>query len=153
MKIKTTTAFLLFICISINISLAQKKLSKFNFMIGKWKRENKEQYEVWEAGDNSEIKGYGYKMIDNKQKITETLVIKKVNDQIILEPTVPDQNEGKAVQFTLNTDVKTVFSFENPDHDFPKRIQYQKINKNAIRVIVAGAPGQGFSYVQYKVKE
>jgi len=80
------------------------------------------------------------------------LSIKKIGNRIIYEATVPNQNDGETIQFTLNTEIKLYFSFENDKHDFPKKIQYKKISDNEIEVAVLGDNGKGFSYTQFKQK-
>ncbi len=119
-------------------------------MVGTWKMEGKEQYEVWETNKNKELIGYSYKIENNQKTITETLSIKIIDNQFIYEATVPDQNEGKTIQFTLNNKIQTYLSFENIEHDFPKKIQYKRINDNEIEITVLGDKGQGFSYTQIK---
>jgi hypothetical protein len=119
-------------------------------MVGTWKMDGKEQYEVWETTKNKELRGYSYKINDNQKTITETLSIKKIENNIIYEATVPDQNEGRTIQFTLNNEILEYLSFENINHDFPKKIQYKRINDDEIEVTVLGDEGKGFSYTQLK---
>ena len=145
---RTVSIWLFFVL----IACSENKTSRVDFMIGTWKTEGKQQYEVWEIAKNKELIGYSYKINNNQKTITETLTIKKIADQVIYEATVPDQNEGKTIRFTLNTKIKTYVSFENLEHDFPKKIQYESINDHEIKVRVLGANGEGFSYTQFRQK-
>ena len=139
------------ICIlCLLLACSENKLSRVDFIIGTWKMEGKEQYENWELSNNKELIGYSYKFKDSQKIITETLSIKILENKIIFEATVPDQNEGKTIPFTLNNEIKDYLSFENIDHDFPKKIQYKRINENEIEVTVLGDEGEGFSYKQLK---
>ncbi len=61
-------------------------------------------------------------------------------------PTVFNQNDGKGIPFTLKSLEKNLFSFENPQHDFPKKIQYKILNSNELYVSVLGEKDKGFSY-------
>ncbi len=131
---------------------SENKLSRADFMVGTWKMEGKEQYEVWESGINNELTGYSYKYSDSQKIITESLSIKILEKTVIFEATVPDQNQGKTIPFTLNNEIEDYLSFENLDHDFPKKIQYKRINENEIEVTVLGNEGKGFSYRQLKQK-
>jgi len=119
-------------------------------MIGTWKIEGEDQYEVWETNKNKELIGYSYKFENNEKSLTETLSIKEIDNQTFYEATVPDQNDGKTIRFTLNNDIKAYLSFENLEHDFPKKIQYRRINDNEIEVTVSGDEGKGFSYTQLR---
>ena len=139
------------ICIlCLLLACSENKLSRVDFLIGTWKMEGKEQYENWELSNNKELIGYSYKFKDSQKIITETLSIKILENTVIFEATVPDQNEGKTIPFTLNNEIKDYLSFENIDHDFPKKIQYKRINENEIEVTVLGDEGEGFSYKQLK---
>lgn len=143
---RTTTLVLLlaFFC-----SCSTAKLSQLNDLVGTWKVADKEQYEVWEKGPGV-FTGYAYRIKDGRKERSETLSIKKIGKQLIYAATVPDQNDGRTILFTLNEDIKDYWSFENPNHDFPKRIQYKKLNPTKIQVTVLGDNGRGFSYVQTK---
>lgn len=147
MKTLTTICILCLLC-----ACSENKLSRADFMVGTWKMEGKEQYEVWESGINNELTGYSYKYSDSQKIITESLSIKILEKTVIFEATVPDQNQGKTIPFTLNNEIEDYLSFENLDHDFPKKIQYKRINENEIEVTVLGNEGKGFSYRQLKQK-
>ncbi|MDH3697067.1 MAG: DUF6265 family protein [Flavobacteriaceae bacterium] len=141
------------ICIlCLLLACSENKLSRVDFIIGTWKMEGKEQYENWELSNNKQLIGYSYKFKDSQKIITETLSIKILENTVIFEATVPDQNEGKTIPFTLNNEIKDYLSFENIDHDFPKKIQYKRISENEIEVTVLGDEGEGFSYKQLKQK-
>jgi transcriptional regulator with PAS, ATPase and Fis domain len=121
-----------------------------DILLGTWKVEGKNVYEVWERNEDNDLVGYSFIMQDKQRKITETLSIKKIGDQIVYEATVPDQNEGKSIQFILNTKIDSLLSFENEMHDFPKKIQYKRIKKNILEVSVLGESGTGFSFFQHR---
>jgi hypothetical protein len=123
---------------------------KLDFLVGTWKMEDKETYEVWEKEGNT-FKGHVYKLIKGEKHITETLEIKFIEGNIIYSPTVPDQNDGKAIPFRHNRSIKDLISFENKAHDFPKKIQYKVISDTRIHISVLGEDEEGFSY--YMVKQ
>ena len=55
------------------IACSDNEISRVDFMVGTWKMEGKEQYEVWESTNNKELNGYSYKLNDNQKIITETI--------------------------------------------------------------------------------
>lgn len=119
-------------------------ISEFEFLLGTWKVEEREQFEVWELTVGGELHGTGYRIREGVKEVFETLSIKKRNGQIIYEATVPGQNEGKTITFILNPENTSGFSFENMDHDFPKKILYKKISTEEIEVSVTGDNDKGF---------
>jgi hypothetical protein len=121
------------------------------FLEGTWKMENREVYEAWEAPDNGQMTGYSYRMREGEEVITEYLEIRQLEDVIIYTATVLNQNEGRGIEFILNRPDTLTWSFENPEHDFPKVIQYQKRSDDKICVRVSDGGERGFSYVMYKI--
>ena len=89
----------------IFLSCARDRITDFEFLEGTWKIEGKEQYEVWVKKEKNGLTGYSYKINDNRKTILESIAIKIVDEQVIYEATVPDQNEGKTIQFTWNSEV------------------------------------------------
>jgi len=138
-----------FIIISMLFSYSDNKLTEFDFLVGTWKMEGKENYESWEKL-NHIFKGQSYKMVDGQKIVTEIIELRSDGDQIIYTPRVFDQNEGRPIQFILLKFDENVFSFENSDHDFPKKIQYKKLSKNELLISVLGENDKGFSYKLFK---
>ncbi|MDH7446875.1 DUF6265 family protein [Aquimarina sp. 2201CG14-23] len=139
----------IFLCITICFLCscnAQSTINQLDFMEGTWKIENKSTYENWQKEKGDQFIGYSYKLQEGSKKITETLAIKKIDNLLVYQATVPNQNAGKTISFNLNTSIKDKFSFENLAHDFPKKIQYQKLDESTLYVQVLGENDQGFSY-------
>lgn len=138
---------LVIVCIvSLSASCAQtKSLDKVDFLLGTWKMEGRENYESW-SKVSEKLQGESYKMNNGSKKVTESLEIVFKNDELVYTATVLNQNQGKGIPFTLNTDNKELFSFENLDHDFPNKIQYKPLSEKELQVHVLGKDGKGFSY-------
>jgi len=145
MKIWLSLLLLLLTC-----SCRERASLDLEFFLGTWKREHKEQYEVWEKEGSLALKGYGFTIKEGMRVISETLSLRQMGDQVMYEARVPDQNDGKAVQFVLQKGIDSLFSFENPNHDFPQKIQYKKLDKDRLKVKVLGEDDRGFSYVQVR---
>jgi len=131
-------------------SCASQRISP-EYLVGEWKRVNKAQYEVWKEIDNKHLQGEGYKIENGKKITSEYLYIRTTSEGgTIYEATVLDQNNGGTITFVLNPKNKIWLSFENEAHDFPKKIQYRKIDHQTIEVRVLGDDDEGFSYKQIK---
>lgn len=120
-----------------------------DFLQGTWKMENKEVYEHWDKVNENSLKGFSYKIKDGQMFISEYLDIKKANNEIIYTATVLKQNQGKGVNFKL-TKADSTFTFENPNHDFPKKIVYKKLDDTEIFVKVSDGKQKGFEYKMQK---
>jgi hypothetical protein len=132
------------------VSCAENKISKLDFLVGTWKMEGKQQYEFWEKNQKDRLIGNSYKLVNNEKIISETLRVKSVENQLIYGATVYSQNDGETIEFILNLNNDEYFSFENANHDFPKKIQYKRISADSIKVSVLGENDEGFSYIQIK---
>lgn len=139
--------FLLVTLLTANLTFGQSNLP--DFLQGTWKMDNKEIYEHWDKLNSYHLKGFSYKMKNGQMEISEYLDISTKNNEIIYTATVLNQNQGKGIDFVL-TKVDSSFTFENPTHDFPKKIAYQKINDNEIFVQVSDGKKKGFSYKMSK---
>ena len=120
-------------------------LEEVEFLVGTWKIEGKQNYESWAKEDNR-LTGQSYKIENGQKVVSETIELKKVENQIVYTAKVFDQNEGKSIPFILKSSKNDLFSFENPTHDFPKKIQYQILNEHKLYVSVLGEDDKGFSY-------
>lgn len=140
---------LLSIILVSNLATAQDKFP--NFLAGTWKMENGDTYEHWDKLSKTSLKGYSYEIKKGEIIVNEYLDLSKREDGIFYNPTVIGQNDGKGVDFKLTTS-DSMYVFENPKHDFPKKIVYKKLSATEIYVQVLGANDKGFSYKMQKQK-
>jgi hypothetical protein len=136
-----------FVLFLTNLALAQTDFP--NFLQGTWKMENNEIYEHWDLLNDNSLKGLSYKMKNGQMTISEYLDISRNNTEIYYTATVLTQNQGKGISFEL-TKADSTFTFENPSHDFPNKIVYQKISDTEIFVQVSGLNQKGFYYKMNK---
>jgi hypothetical protein len=148
LKKSTMTRKIIFTFCTLLITLSvysQVTITDLHFLAGTWKVDGKETYEIWETTADNALKGSSYKIKEGKNIVTETLSIKSIDGKIVYEATVANQNEGKGIPFTLNSNFTNGYSFENPGHDFPTKIIYQKISTTELAVQVLGADDKGFT--------
>lgn len=123
-----------------------------HFLEGTWKAENKESYESWKRTGDGQLKGNSYKIKAGKKIITEELQIRHLNSKVVYQARVLNQNNAQVIEFELNKNLKNKYSFENSGHDFPKKIQYTKLNDTTIFVEVLGENDKGYAYKMGKLK-
>lgn len=136
-----------------NTGYCQKADEPLSFLPGTWIIEGKETFEHWATSGQAALQGKSYKIYDGKEKVLETLEIREENGVLEYLATVPTQNEGRTIPFKLNKDRDDLFSFENQEHDFPKKIQYEFLSADTLMVRVLGEEEQGFSYRLIRQKE
>ncbi|PKL85711.1 MAG: hypothetical protein CVV22_06000 [Ignavibacteriae bacterium HGW-Ignavibacteriae-1] len=112
--------------------------------------ENQEIYEHWDILSEGKMKGFSYKMENNKMVVSEYLDIFTQGSDIIYTASVLKQNKGVGIDFRM-TQSDSLFVFENPNHDFPKKISYQKRSETEIFVQVSDGKEKGFSYTMHKI--
>ena len=116
-----------------------------DFLAGTWKMEGKEMYEHWDKLNENHFKGVSYAMKNGKVRIMEYLEISRSGNEVNYAANALGQNDGKAIPFKL-TKSDSVYVFENPSHDFPKKISYRLLSPGEMFVDVRGDEGRGFSY-------
>jgi hypothetical protein len=138
---------ILLILVILESTFAQPNLP--DFLQGTWKMGEKENYEHWDKLNDNTLKGFSYTLNQGQMTISEYLDISVINKEITFKATVLNQNQGRGMNFIL-TKTDSSFTFENPNHDFPKKIVYQKLNDTEILVDVSDGKQKGFSYKMQK---
>lgn len=107
---------------------------------GTWQVMDKMQFEQWQNENPNAIRGKGYILTnDAKEKVTEYLqLVLREDGSIAYQATVPNQNDGATIEFLLTAGGETSWTFENPQHDFPKKIEYVLADSNTLNVFVSG---------------
>jgi hypothetical protein len=119
------------------------------FLNGTWKMEDKEVYEHWDLMNENSLKGISYANSNGKIVIMEYLEISNIQNEVLYAATVVDQNNGDPIYFKL-IQSDSLFVFVNPNHDFPQKIVYHKIDDQKLFVEVLGKNDEGFSYFLIK---
>jgi hypothetical protein len=122
---------------------------EFSWLIGTWQEVNKNAFEVWKEDGNS-LSGSSYRIdqAGNKTVTEEIKLIKKGSDFYY----VPDVTGPQGpVEFKIIFFDKNGFTAENPEHDFPKKIIYNKINEQQLEATIS-AGTKSISYSFKKIK-
>jgi hypothetical protein len=145
--------FLLMIAILLvaNVSNAQEstvqKFKKLAWLTGTWNRTNagvgKSGYETWSKVSDVKLTGKGVSIEGKKIVFVENLEFIAVGTDIFY--TVVVTGEKKPVYFKLTALSNNGFTCENPKHDFPKKITYQR-SGNTIKAVISGN-GQSVDYI------
>ena len=133
-----TNALLLFIMMCAAFMNSQKQtdevFDRLYLLEGSWKMTTKKGaiVEEWVKVSKYHLQSRGY-MIKGIDTIkTENVTLRKTAEGIFYTSTVADQNNQQPVAFRLTSSLNNVFVFENPLHDYPKRISYSFINNDSL---------------------
>lgn len=120
----------------------QKKspLDAFAPIEGTWEMpfEGTSVFERWERVNDTLMRGWSYEISDHDSLLTETIRIIATDSGIYYVPSVVDQNEGAPVFFKLTSRESDGWVFENPEHDFPTRIEYHFLSNDQLAAAVSG---------------
>lgn len=87
--------------------------------------------EQWTRISDSVLTGKSFQVKGQDSSMPETVILKYSNGTITYTPTVPDQNQGREVTFTLvGANAASGYIFENKQHDYPQQIIYCIEGKN-----------------------
>lgn len=124
-----------------------ENLQNLSIFLGRWisQEENSVIIEVWESTGSFTYEGYSYSIdkIDGSEHISESMRLVEMSGEIFYLAKV-EQNEFP-VPFKLSESSRTRFVFENPEHDFPKRIEYNFVTDKKLEVTV------GNGYKSFKI--
>ena len=109
----------------------------FDWLIGQWHYPAGDHLfsEKWEKNSAGMLKGEGYLIKDGDTIFTEKLSIVQLSgiSYYIAAP------QGQApVKFILTSDNEDKYIFENPQHDFPQKIEYRRTSDSTVIATVSG---------------
>lgn len=119
-------------------------LEQLDWIIGKWKRESRrgEVYETWQRLSDSTVEGDSWivSSSDGKKVPLESLLLVEMAGDVFYIPKVAENEYPVPFRLTSMEPGRVVF--ENPTHDFPQKIIYQRTGDDELKVTIEG-PGDG----------
>jgi hypothetical protein len=136
------------------ISCQQKtnfsEFEKFDPLIGRWENQTSDGLfsEIWHKENDSLMLAESYFTIGNDTVFAEIMRLEAHKNQLTLIVTTPNQ---EPVSFYKTSSEKQKWIFENPNHDFPKKITYNLINQDSLYAEISGdGKKQGFPFNRRK---
>jgi hypothetical protein len=116
------------------------KLNPAQWIIGNWEQKTDAGIltESWKRQNDSVFVGSTYFINESDTLHSETILLEQRADSITYSAKVKGQNNEKAIPFTLTTANTNSLVFENPAHDYPQKIEYQKSKSNGLQVTISG---------------
>ena len=116
-------------------------LEKANWFIGEWgsKSAEGELTERWNKENDSVYHGESYFVVGSKDTVfAEHVRLEEANGKLAYTVTVPGQNNEKPVRFEMTSGNGNQIIFENPQHDYPNKIIYNKIGNDSLVAEISG---------------
>jgi Domain of unknown function (DUF6265) len=116
------------------------KIEKANWFIGDWENTSDEGSfrEIWTKKNDSVFSGLSIVVIEQDTVFYENVSLEQKKDSVFYNVSVKGQNKDQAVSFYLTSYDNDKLVFENPNHDYPSKITYSKINKDSIVAEIFG---------------
>jgi len=120
--------------------LQKSPINKAEWLIGTWVNRTPKGniYEAWTRKNDGELFGKSYMLEKNDTILFETIRLVGEGDSLFYIPAVKDQNNGRPVRFAMKVISDTKLVFENPKHDFPQIISYNRINADSLVAEISG---------------
>jgi len=130
----------LFICSALFLlsCINDSTFKQLHVLQGTWKMQTKRGAvcEEWKLLNKDCLQSRGYYIKGADTIVNETVVLQNKANGVFYTSTVVNQNEGKPTRFKLTSSANSKFVFENPEHDFPKRIVYELVNRDSIHAFI-----------------
>lgn len=139
----------------IETPVEEEKPARFPLerLAGKWEDVNRDNkfYEEWIVANDSLLVGKGYVMMAIDTVFIENLRIYKEAQGTFYEVHLSSNQlkEPEVVVFKMTHSDETDIVFENPKHDFPKKITYRMISNTEMRVFLNGMENGTFGETRF----
>jgi len=120
--------------------VAAEGLDSLKWLEGSWKRESPNgvvSYESWQRVSERTMEGRGWRVgPEGASRETESMLLARMGTELFYIPK-PPQNEHP-VAFKLIEVSSSRVLFENPGHDFPQRIGYERNEDGSMTAWIEG---------------
>lgn len=148
--------FVLIILLWSLFTTAQQATIPFTQLTGTWIMEKKNgtiMGETWWKKDDNSMSGESFLIKKGDTTILETVDLLKEGNDIFYVPVAFGQNDDKPVRFKLTAVTASAYIFENPAHDFPKRIVYDFTDSETLHAYIDDGTEKKRQHYYYKKKK
>lgn len=110
------------------------------WLLGTWENKTSRgsMFETWKKISDTNYEAKSYVIREKDTMVFESITLKVSGNEIHYIPTVKNQNEGLPVIFKATAYTETKMIFENPEHDFPQVISYNRISSDSLVAKISG---------------
>lgn len=120
---------------------AYTNIAKAGWFLGEWgnKSAEGELTERWNKENDSVYHGESYFVVGGKDTVfSEHVKLEDANGKLAYIVTVPGQNNEQPVRFEMTSSNENRIVFENPQHDYPNKIVYNKVGNDSLVAEISG---------------
>lgn len=130
------------------------KLENAKWFLGNWENVTKESVsrEIWTQKNDSTLVGESFTTVEKDTVFYEKMDLVQRNDSLICIISVRDQNKEKPVSFYMTKSTDSQIVFENPKHDFPNKIEYNKVGNDSIFAKICGTENGKETSIDFPMK-
>lgn len=135
-----------------------KQVSKIvgkDWLLGKWENKSDEGnlLEIWKKVNDSLFIGESYFIKEKDTLHSEKIELKQKGEELFYIATVKGQNNDKPVTFKYNIEIAKQLVFENPQHDYPRKIVYKPFAKDHLLIEISGVQQEKPSSARYSMRK
>ena len=139
---KTTLILLLLAIVSCKNSGSNEKdkIKAARWILGNWENKSADGNlsETWKKVNDSTFEAQSYFIKEKDTLHFESITLQQKGEVLSYSATVKGQNNDKPVTFKLTNSTDTQLVFENPKHDYPKKIIYTQITEDSLVAEISG---------------
>jgi hypothetical protein len=133
-------------------SCEQKQAQLPDWLEGQWVTGDSIGFttESWEKINSQFMTGEGLFILPDNQTVVEVLNIFTRDGLLFYTAMLPNQNNGEEIMFIDSQNNPDSLVFENPLHNYPKKIIYYKKSNDIIEVSIFGEEKEGANKIILK---
>lgn len=126
-----------------------------DWLLGKWENKSDEGnlLEIWKKVNDSLFIGESYFIKGKDTLHFENIQLKQKGEELFYTTTIRGQNNDKPVTFKQNVEIMKQLVFENPQHDYPRKIVYKPFAKDHLLIEISGIQQEKLSAARYSMKK
>jgi len=114
-----------------------------SWILGEWHQVTPEGHsiETWKRQSDSSFIGMAYFIVGKDTMLNEEIKLIQRGEDLFYIPLVKGQNKGLPVEFkSTHSESKNPdeMVFENPQHDFPQKITYERMSEDYLVARISG---------------
>jgi hypothetical protein len=139
---KTTLILLLLAIVSCKNSGSNEKdkIKEARWLLGNWENKTVDGNltETWKKVNDSTFQAQSYFIKEKDTLHFESITLQQKGEELTYNATVKGQNNDEPITFKLTNSTDTQLVFENPKHDYPKKIIYTQITEDSLAAEISG---------------